>query len=336
VKSAIGPTRHRVAIIGGSGFIGSRLSKAFSNTYEVTVFDVAHPREKSDGRFEPCDVRDRDTLVRKLDGFDLAVNAAIVQVPQINEQRKLGFEVNVLGVQNICQAVESVESLKGFLHVSSWHVFGEKDLKGNVDEEYGLRPDKIEERARLYALSKITQEALIRIFGTASTKSYGIIRIGTVLGDGMPKQTAANIFIENALMGRPLTPFRHTQYRPMLYVDINDVCKAFDTLAAKILTTEPPKDKPETQIFNLMYPRPITIINLARIVQRTVTSVTHGRIRPTISVIDQGAKPLYSPRDVERFRSDISKARRLLDMKKLTPPEQTIKRIVTARLESNS
>jgi nucleoside-diphosphate-sugar epimerase len=34
-----------------------------------------------------------------------------------------------------------------------------------------------------------------------SEKIFGIIRMGTVLGDGMLEKTAANIFIERALRG---------------------------------------------------------------------------------------------------------------------------------------
>jgi len=36
-----------------------------------------------------------------------------------------------------------------------------------------------------------------------SDKSYCIFRLGTVLGEEMPSQTAANLFIESALRGEP-------------------------------------------------------------------------------------------------------------------------------------
>jgi nucleoside-diphosphate-sugar epimerase len=38
---------------------------------------------------------------------------------------------------------------------------------------------------------------------------YGIIRLGTVLGEGMPEKTAANIFIDKGLKGEPLTSYKH-------------------------------------------------------------------------------------------------------------------------------
>ena len=59
--------------------------------------------------------------------------------------------------------------------------------------------------------------------------------MGTVLGDGMPPATAANIFIEKGLRGENFTPFKQSMYRPMLYVDVNDICNAYEIYARKIL-----------------------------------------------------------------------------------------------------
>jgi hypothetical protein len=36
-------------------------------------------------------------------------------------------------------------------------------LEGVVDEEFGYRPDKVEERAKIYALSKVCQESVVRL-----------------------------------------------------------------------------------------------------------------------------------------------------------------------------
>jgi hypothetical protein len=54
--------------------------------------------------------------------------------------------VNVLGVQNLCRAVESIDSMKGIIHTSSWHILGERGIHGVLDEDFGFRPDKIKER----------------------------------------------------------------------------------------------------------------------------------------------------------------------------------------------
>jgi len=79
------------------------------------------------------------------------------------------------------------------------HTIGERELRGVIDEEFGFRPDKVEDRARLYALSKIAQESVVRFYDEVSEKIFGIVRMGTVLGMLMPEKTAANLFIENGL-----------------------------------------------------------------------------------------------------------------------------------------
>jgi nucleoside-diphosphate-sugar epimerase len=265
-----------------------------------------------------------------LSGFDLVINTAIVQIPEINDRKRLGYEVNVLGIQNLCEAVQSTDSIKGFLHAGSWHVFGETGLRGRLSEEFGYHPDRIEKRAKLYALSKIAQEAIVQIVSAASAKSYGIIRLGTVLGETMPKLTAANIFIENALNGEPMTPYRHTQYRPMLYVDVEDVCRAFESFATLVL--DGTSERGTAKILNLVSSKPVTIIELARIVQASFIRLTRGKITPRISVIDKGEKPLYSPKDKTLFRVDNTEARQFLGLAKLAEPRESVERIVKTRL----
>jgi len=121
---------------------------------------------------------------------------------------------------------------------SSWHTVGERELKGMINEEFGFRPDKVEDRARLYVLSKIAQESIVRSYDEVSDKIYGIIRMGTVLAEGMPEKTAANIFMERGLKGEAITPYRYSMHRLMLYVNIGDICQAFEIYAKKILSNE--------------------------------------------------------------------------------------------------
>jgi UDP-glucose 4-epimerase len=323
--------RSSVAIVGGSGFVGSSLATHLSNHFSVTIVDKVPP--KGHATFKICDVRDAGSLSSTLQGFDLVVNTAIVQIPAINENRRLGYEVNVLGTQNICDAVERIGSIKGLIHASSWHVFGERNIRGLLDEKFGYCPDKVEDRAKLYALCKISQETIVRITSAMSSKSYGIIRLGTILGDGMPPGTAANIFIDNALKGVPMTPFRHTLHRPMLYVDLGDVCRAFESLALQILGNDP-MSREEPAIVNLVCPPPLTIIELARIVQKKVIRLTHGTKKPKVQIVDKGIRPIYTSRDKRLFAVDISRARRLLGNGRLTTPSQSIEMMLSKRMQA--
>lgn len=319
-----------VAIVGGNGFVGSSLAKHLSNLFTVRVLDV-NSRNNSYGDFRACDIRDKQELIKNLSGCDLVINAAIVQVPRINAEKRLGYEVNVRGLQNVCEAVESINSIKGLIHTGSWHVFGERDFRGVLDEEFGFRPDKIENRAKLYALCKIAQESIARIFAESSAKCYGVVRLGTVLGEDMPTQTAASMFIRNGLRGEPITPFKHTQHRPMLYVDIRDVCRGYEVLASEIL--DGTSLVGSARLVNLLSPTPLTVIEVARVVQEKIIKATLGRTRPQIKLIDQGIKQLYTPTDKKLLRVDVTKARQLLKPGQPINARQSIDRLIKVHMQ---
>jgi len=227
--------------VGGSDYIGGYIARELSRKHSVKIIDMRGPdwnTRNYNVSFCKCDIRVFDCVRECLRDIDVVIHAAIIQLPRINEEKRLGFEVNYVGTMNVCEAVCRDPKIRGLILTSSWHVFGEAGLTGVVDESFGYRPDKVEDRARLYVFSKIAQEVITRYYDEMSDKVYGIIRLGTVLGGGMPEKIAANIFIEKGLKGEPLTPFKHSMYRPMLYVDIRDVVKAFEIYVEKILNGE--------------------------------------------------------------------------------------------------
>ena len=70
-------------------------------------------------------------------------------------------------------------------------------------------------------------------------------------------------------------------YRPMPYVGIEDVCKAFRNYIAKILSANLSKEKNElSQIVNVFYPEPITILELAEMVRDAMLSIAMEKFSP--------------------------------------------------------
>ncbi len=176
-----------VVIFGGSGFVGSTLAAHLcARGYGVRVADLSPPNKPLENvEFRRCDVRDGYSVSECLEGASVAVNTAIVQIPRINEEPVLGYQVNVLGAQNICEAVARSDGVAGLVQAGTWHTIGETGLEGIVDEEFGYRPDKVEERAKIYALSKVCQESVVRLYSHMYPgKSYVVLRTGTVLGPG--------------------------------------------------------------------------------------------------------------------------------------------------------
>ena len=263
-------TRHKISVVGGSGFVGLALAKHLAKSFQVKVVDKNPISEKIQGRitFEQCDIKNYNELESSLSDADLVIHAAIIQIPLINEAKRLGYEVNVIGTQNLCNIVDKNPLTRGLILMSSWHVFGESGLKGIINEEFGFRPDKVQERARLYALCKIAQETIVRTFDEFSEKIFGVVRLGTDLGDRMPAKTAANLFISNGLRGETITPYNDSMYRPMLYIDIGDVQKGVESYAKRILSGVIRKGANSLHhVVNLCWPDPVTIFELAEIVR---------------------------------------------------------------------
>jgi len=327
----------KVGIVGGSGYIGSALADYLSREFTVKIIDKNPPRyPKNDVEYQQCNILDYNEIKKALNDVELVIHAAIVQIPQINEQKKLGYEVNFLGIQNVCRVVDETPPIKGMIFTGTWHVFGERELNGTIDEAFGFRPDKVEERARLYALSKIAQEVIVRYFDEMSEKTYGLIRMGTVLGEGMPEKTAANIFISKGLAGESLTPFKHSMHRPMLYVDINDVCKAFRIYAMKILNGEIRKEENSlAHVVNLCWPKPITIIELAYIICDAIIKLTEGKIKPRVEIVDRGQTILFEAADKQKLEVDIGKVYHLLGIRKLKDPQKSVERIIGKVLQKH-
>ncbi|MGE5637574.1 MAG: NAD-dependent epimerase/dehydratase family protein, partial [Chloroflexota bacterium] len=324
----------KIGIIGGSGYIGSTIACALSETSQIVVIDQVPLRKNPNGRitYRQCDITKYDEVKNALEGLDLVIHTAIIQIPLINENRRLGFEVNFIGTQNICRCIDQSPTLKGMLLTGTWHVFGERGIWGNLDESFGFRPDNVEERARLYALSKVAQEVVVRYYDEMSSKIYGIIRLGTVLGEGMPEKTAANIFICNALAGKTLTPFKHSMYRPMLYVDVADVCTAFKMYARKIIDGEVAENENSlAHIVNLYWPTPITVFDLAKAVSEATTKLTQGKIQPKIEIIDNGLPVLFEENDKLKMRANTDKINQFLGITSMTDPYTTLEKLIAKK-----
>ncbi len=320
----------RIGIIGGSGYIGTNLARSLCDQFNVRVIDVRPPEGVPENlEFISCDITKYEKLSSAVEDLDILIHTAIIQIRLIHDKKRLAYAVNVLGTQNVCRAVEETPRIKGMILAGSWHVIGERGLKGTIDEEFGFRPDKVEDRARLYAISKICQESITRFYSEMSEKIYGIIRQGTVLGVGMPEKTAANIFIENGLKGKPITPFKHSMYRPMLYVDIDDICRAFKIFCTKILEGKMPTNNNSLDsIFNLYYTEPMTILELAETVRDAIIKATDGEIRPEVEIVDRGMSSAFDEKDKELIKVDMHKALEFLGIKSLISPKESIEHLV--------
>jgi UDP-glucose 4-epimerase len=147
----------------------------------------------------------------------------------------------------------------------------------------------------------------------------------------MPELTAASIFIRNALSGKPLTPYKHSMYRPMLFVDIEDVCKAYEVVVGRVLEGSL---RGVNNVFNVVYPEPVTVIELAEYIKQIVYEETGGRINPVIEIVDKGLPSAFTPEDKHRFQVKIDRVRDVLGLNRLKNPIESLKVLINERLRN--
>jgi UDP-glucose 4-epimerase len=326
-----------VGIVGGAGYVGTFLARHLSRKYLIKIIDQKEPSLLNlNFSYSKCDITNFEQVKQSLCDIDFVIHTAIIQIPLINEQKRLAYNVNYIGTQNVCSIVDTNPRIKGMIMTGTWHTIGEKELKGNIDEEFGFRPDKVETRARLYALSKMAQEANVRFYDEMSNKIFGIIRMGTVLGVGMPEKTAANIFIERGLKGQSITPYKSSMYRPMLYVDIEDVCRSFELYIDKIFSRKIGKSENSlSHIVNVYYPEPITILELAQITKAKIEKLSGGKVNPPIEIVQDNNPSLFFENDKKLMNVNINKARTFLGLKKIISPEESIEKLIKIKMNLN-
>jgi UDP-glucose 4-epimerase len=308
-----------VAIVGGSGFVGKSIAEFLSNENRIRIVDIK-PSNLQSVDFRECDVLDSDLLGECLKGCEVVIDSHIIQIPRINEVKELAFNVNVIGTKNICEVCRKNDSK--LLLLGTWHVYGEPPFeKTPIDEDYGYHPEKVSGRAKFYVINKMMQELIVRSYNEVYGIECGILRLSTVLGEGMPEKTAANIFINQALNDKDITPFKSTRYRPMLYVDINNVKEAVSKFI-EILDSS-------CEIIHIAYPKTITIIELGELVKKLSNSTS------VVRVVDNGEDE-FRPEDKENCILDLSRLKRKLGMESLISTEESLKRIIQNVRESSS
>ena len=300
-----------IAVVGGSGFIGKSIAEFLSKENTVRIVDI-NPTSIENVTFKECDILNYELLEDSLKGCEVVIDSHIIQIPRINEIKELAFNVNVNGTKNVCEVCRKNDSK--LILTGTWHVYGEPPFKKKtIDEDYGYHPERVSERAEFYVINKIMQEMWIRSYSKIYGIKAGILRLSTVLGERMPEKTAANIFINQALNNKDITPFRSTRYRPMLYVNVNDVNEAIKRLI-EILNSK-------CEIIHISHQEPITIFELGQMIKKLSNSNSE------VKIVDN-AEDEFKPEDKDYCYLDLTRLKKRLGMKRLISTEESLKRII--------
>jgi len=163
-----------ITIIGGSGFVGTRLTtRLLTVGHNVKIVDKNESHKYPHLRVY-ADVRDPDTLEKELNGSDVIINLAAEHRDDVTP-KSLYDDVNVTGAENVCNVCTKL-GIKKNIFTSSVAVYGFSpigtDENGNINyfNDYGRTKWLAEEKYRKWLV-------------TNSENSLTIIRPTVIFGE---------------------------------------------------------------------------------------------------------------------------------------------------------
>jgi len=163
-----------LGIIGGSGFIGTRLAQRLTDSgTPFTILD----KVKSDAfpaQWKYCDVTELNVLKESLSGISVIINLAAEHKDNVSPV-SLYYDVNVQGAKNICDAADSL-NIQHIIFTSSVAVYG--FVEQETDEDGVYNP------FNHYGISKLEAEKVFNAWhDTHPENSLFVIRPTVVFGE---------------------------------------------------------------------------------------------------------------------------------------------------------
>lgn len=286
-------------VTGGAGFIGSNIVEALVKKGEqVKVIDnfVSGKRENLSSVLDKIelaegDIRDLTLLKKATQGVDYILHqAALRSVPKSVGDPGSYNEVNVTGTLNVLMAAREAK-IKRVIYASSSSIYGETET---FPEKETHLPSPISP----YAASKMAGEHYCQVFA----KIYGLetvsLRYFNVFGPRQSLESQYAVVVPRFIISMlnnesPPVHGDGKQSRDFTYID--------NVVEANILAATRPKVSGE--VFNVASGCDYTVLALI------------GHLN---KIIGTKLKPAYTarrPGDVPRTLADISKAKKLLQLK---------------------
>lgn len=197
-----------IAIIGGSGFIGTKLARRLLEAgYNAKIVDkvksLTYPELWIKG-----DVRDKASLVSAIEGCDVIYNLAAEHRDDVTP-RSLYHDVNVKGAENVCTVAEEL-GIKKIIFTSSVAVYGFTERE--TDENGKLKPFNEYGKTKLKA-ERVYEEWQRR----GDERSLTIVRLTVVFGEG----NRGNVYnlLNLIVSGRFIMVGNGRNFKSMAYIE---------------------------------------------------------------------------------------------------------------------
>lgn len=233
----------KIFLTGGAGLIGYTVAKKLlKEGHEVIIYDAfinylpphqSHYPEYLQIRLKELDIYKKLKIIRGdiryksflIDAMnetqpDTVVHLAAIPIAVVcDKYPEEASAVNLDGTINVIEAMKVYGKVKRFVYTSSSMVYGHFK-KTIATEDHPTSPIDV------YGTSKLAGENLTKSFSERFGVEHVIIRPSAVYGPTDPNRRVSGIFVENAILGRPIT--LHLSGREKLdFTYVDDLANGF-------------------------------------------------------------------------------------------------------------
>lgn len=197
----------KVLVFGGSGFLGSHVSDALTDSgYEVTIFDrIKSPWLRPNQSMIIGDLLDEELVSDSIKGFDIVYNfAALADLNQALDKPIDSIRINVLGNAYILEACRK-HNIRRFLYASTVYVFS---------REGGF-----------YRCSKQASENYVEEYQKSFGLDYTILRYGSLYGPRSDETNGLYRIVRSALKSGKIS-YEGSAESLREYIHVEDAARA--------------------------------------------------------------------------------------------------------------
>jgi UDP-glucose 4-epimerase len=242
----------KVAVTGGSGFIGSHVVDALVDAgHQVTIIDHRMCPHREDVNFEDVDLMDASSVQAATRGAEHIFHlAAVSNVNYAYKYPVYTVALNMLGTAHILEAAR-INGVQRVYFASTVWVYNGTPNGVPLNETV---PFYLNGAGHIYTSSKMASEMICHNYYQLYKVPFTILRLGIPYGPRMREELLIPTFIKRAFSGEPLAVAgTGNQYRNFIYVrDIAD---------AHVLAME---EIARNQTYNLEGSRKITVLEVAK------------------------------------------------------------------------
>lgn len=293
----------RIAVTGGSGFIGSHVvDRLIDAGHTLFVLDT-RPPQRPDVTYRQVDLSDLGGLVQATRDIDVVFHLAAVSNVNDAYDHPVGtVRINVTGTVNVFEASRRNGVHRTVLASTVWVYAG---AHGDAPLDEGA-PFHLPSAGHIYTSSKIASELIAHNYNELYDTPFTILRYGIPFGPRMREQLVIPRFVKMALDGKTITVHGDgSQFRNYVYVE--------DLADAHVLALS---EDAENDVFNLEGAEPITI--------RRVTEAIRDCLHIPLNVEFGEARP----GDYAGKKVSAEKAKRMLGWEPTTGFEDGMQRYV--------